>query len=46
MPRHVHVFRDGRLVLKWDLEEDRPIEGDAQRRIVKTIRELRLEGLL
>ena len=20
-PRHVHVYRDGRLIVKWDLEE-------------------------
>ena len=23
-PRHVHVYRDGTLILKWDLELRRP----------------------
>lgn len=45
-PYHVHVFRDGKLVVKWDLESDLPMKGRASRRILKIIRELREEGLL
>ena len=26
-PRHVHVYRGGRLVLKWDLENEKAMEG-------------------
>jgi hypothetical protein len=45
-PRHVHVFRDGRLIAKWDLVKDRPMQGDVPRRVAQMIRELQLEGLL
>jgi protein-tyrosine phosphatase len=45
-PYHVHVYRDGRLVLKWDLENDVPMKGEATRRILDLIDELRNEGLL
>jgi hypothetical protein len=26
-PRHVHVYRDGRFVVKWDLDNNRPMRG-------------------
>ncbi|NNK45080.1 MAG: DUF4160 domain-containing protein [Altererythrobacter sp.] len=39
-PRHVHVYRDGKLVVKWDLEHALPIEGRASRRLRRLIREL------
>lgn len=45
-PYHVHVYRDGTLVVKWDLERDLPMKGRASRRILKIIRKLREEGLL
>ncbi len=45
-PRHVHVLRDGRLVVKWDLELHRPMEGSATGRLVGLIRELEEEGRL
>jgi hypothetical protein len=38
-PRHVHVYRDGRLIVKWDLENWRPMKGAAPL-------ELRREGRL
>ena len=44
--KHVHVFRNQREVLKWDLETDRAIQGTASRRLVRLIRELREEGVL
>ena len=45
-PRHVHVWRDGRLVLKWDLELGRPMQGSAGVKLATLIRELEKEGLL
>jgi hypothetical protein len=45
-PRHVHVFRDDRLVLKWDLERGQPMQGFGHRRIVRLITELQREGKL
>jgi hypothetical protein len=45
-PRHVHVFRDRELIVKWDLENDLPMEGQASRRIQELIEELRREGRL
>jgi hypothetical protein len=45
-PRHVHVVREGRLVVKWDLELGRPMLGSASSRLVALIRELQKEGLL
>ena len=45
-PRHVHVYRDGRLVVKWDLDNKRPMVGAANRRLVKIIEELDGEGKL
>jgi len=45
-PRHVHVFRDGRLVVKWDLDRWRPMSGVAGRRVLAHLRELREGGLL
>jgi hypothetical protein len=44
-PYHVHVYRDGKLVVKWDLENDVPMKGEASRRILGFIRELPAEGL-
>jgi len=45
-PRHVHVYRDGKLIVKWDLENKLPMEGEASGRIVILIEELDAEGLL
>lgn len=45
-PRHVHVLRDGRLVLKWDLELGRPMLGFASRKLAALVRELEEEGSL
>lgn len=45
-PPHVHVYRDGKLVVKWDLQAHRPIKGQANRRLLRIIAELREEGLL
>ncbi len=45
-PRHVHVYRDGKLVVKWDLENRMAMKGRAPRRVVDLIAELEAEGLL
>jgi hypothetical protein len=45
-PRHVHVYRDGKLVVKWDLDNRMPMVGEANRRILSLIDELEAEGLL
>ena len=45
-PRHVHVYRDGQLVVKWDLDNQKPMIGKATRRILELIAELESEGLL
>ena len=45
-PRHVHVYRDDRLIAKWDLEDWCVLEGRVSRRIRRYLEELRCEGKL
>jgi hypothetical protein len=45
-PRHVHVYRDRRLVVKWDLENWQPMQGQASGRLLRLLEELLEEGLL
>ena len=45
-PRHVHVYRDGKLIVKWDLDNQKPMKGAATRRILELISQLEAEGLL
>jgi len=45
-PRHVHVYRDGILVVKWDLHNKQPMIGKATRRLRAFIEELDSEGAL
>jgi len=45
-PLHVHVYRNGLLVMKWDLEEQRVILGAPNPRIVRILRALEQEGRL
>ena len=45
-PRHVHVYRDGRLVVKWDLDREQAMEGAAPARVRKLLAELVEEGRL
>lgn len=45
-PRHVHVYRDGRLVVKWNLDAYEPMKGHATARLISLIRDLHSEGLL
>ncbi len=45
---HVHVYRDGRLVVKWNLDHhcEEPGSKPASRKIKDLIEELRAEGKL
>lgn len=45
-PRHVHVYRDGVLVVKWDLDHKQPMIGRATRHVRALIEELDAEGKL
>ena len=45
-PRHVHAYREGRLVLKWDLENRLAMNGKPTRRVLDLIRKLKAEGML
>ncbi len=45
-PRHVHVYRDGTLIVKWDLENNVAMKGIASRRVLRIIHDLQAEGLL
>lgn len=45
-PRHVHVYRAGKLVVKWDLENGKPMKGKASRRVLDLIRALEDERQL
>ena len=42
-PRHVHVYRGGEFMLKWDLENKAVMKGKASRRLLRTIAELEEE---
>lgn len=45
-PYHVHVYKDSKLVVKWDLDNWQAMEGQATRTILKHIRALINEGKL
>jgi hypothetical protein len=45
-PRHVHVYRDGILIVKWDLDNWQPMKGAASARIQRLLSELVKEGKL
>jgi hypothetical protein len=45
-PRHVHVFKSGKEVLKWNLAADMAIKGKATKKIKKLITELQRERRL
>ena len=40
------MYRDGKLIVKWDLDNQKPMKGSATRRILELISELEAEGLL
>ncbi len=45
-PRHVHVYRGSKLVVKWDLEANVAMKGQPTAKVLALIRELRNEGIL
>ena len=45
-PRHVHVFKDGREILKWDLENNLVMSGAITSKLLKIIQSLVREGEL
>ena len=45
-PRHVHVYKDGKLVVKWDLESGQPMKGRDSASMLRLIREFENEGAL
>ena len=45
-PYHVHVYKDRKLVVKWDLENDAAMKGQANAKVLELIEELRDEGRL
>ena len=45
-PRHVHVYQNGKLVVKWDLDNEKAMKGKPTRKVIELIKELLFEGLL
>jgi hypothetical protein len=45
-PRHVHVYGNGRLIVKWDLDNRKAMKGMASARVLALIEELEAEGCL
>jgi hypothetical protein len=40
------VYQKGRLIVKWDLENKRPMKGKASARILERVAQLEAEGRL
>ena len=40
------MYRDGKLVVKWDLDNKQPMKGDASSKVIGLIEKLESEGLL
>ena len=45
-PRHVHVYRNGKLVLKWNLDDSVPMTGRPTAKLLRLISALVKERLL
>jgi hypothetical protein len=45
-PRHVHVYRDGKLVVKWNLDDRVPMRGRPTRRVLQLIADLERDGII
>ncbi len=45
-PRHVHVYREGKFVVKWDLDNWKPMKGKASPALLDLIAALVAEGVL
>jgi len=44
--RHVHVYRKGKLVLKWDLVNKEAMDGVPSRKVLELIKQLENEDLI
>ncbi|MGE4233504.1 MAG: DUF4160 domain-containing protein [Bacteriovoracia bacterium] len=45
-PRHVHVYRDGKEIAKWNLEDWALMNGEVNSKLLKILEELIKEGEL
>lgn len=45
-PRHVHVYKNSKLIVKWDLDASVAMKGRATTRVEELIRELQDEDAL
>ena len=45
-PRHVHVYRGGKLIVKWNLDDRVAMKGRPNARVLQLIAELEREGSL
>lgn len=45
-PKHVHVYKDNKLIVKWDLENNQVMKGKITGRIRKLIEDLESENKL
>ncbi len=45
-PKHVHVFKGGVEILKWDLENGLVMRGKFNRKVIQIIEQLVVEGVL
>ena len=45
-PRHVHVYREGKLIVKWDLDNDKAMKGHASAAVRRLIQALLAERRL
>ena len=45
-PYHVHIFKDGKEVAKFNLEANEVIKGKVNKKILKAIEDLRNENRL
>ncbi len=45
-PKHVHVFKDDKLLVKWDFENEVALKGEMTSHIERIINELVSEGRL
>jgi hypothetical protein len=45
-PRHVHVYKDGKLIVKWNMDDWVAMKGKPTARVLQLIAELKEEGVL
>ncbi|MGR3177361.1 MAG: hypothetical protein ACUZ8E_04835 [Candidatus Anammoxibacter sp.] len=45
-PKHVHVYKDSKLLLKWDIENNKEMKGKSTKKLIALLDELKEDGLL